>query len=201
MRSKKQFIADFKEEAASIIDREGVKELIEYLEKDTDFFSAPASTRFHGAHEFGLVMHTLSMLDAALMIYDSLELNEDNIDKSSVIFCALFHDICKANFYVKEKRNKKIDGKWVEVDVWAVKDQLPMGHGEKSVYLVQKFVDLTDEEAMAIRWHLGGFDPGVNFMFPSGGPSQQSFRENKLVALMAVADFASSYLLESWKNE
>ena len=197
---KKKLILEFRKEAEPIIKRKGVKELIDWLENDTDFFTAPASTRFHGAHDHGLVMHTLSVLDSALMLFKSFELEEEKIMKTSVVLCALFHDICKANMYAKEKRNKKIEGRWEEIEVWSVKDRLPMGHGEKSVYLIQQFFSLSDEEAMAIRWHLGGFDPGVAFMFPSGGPSQQAFRENKLVALIAIADFASSYLVEKWEE-
>jgi len=81
---------------------------------------------------------------------------------------------------------------------YKVVDQLPMGHGEKSVYIINKFMPLEDAEALAIRWHLGGFDPGVNFNYPSGIPQKQSMQENKLQALLILADIAASYLVDTW---
>ena len=189
-------IKEFKSEA-KIIKRKGVKELIEWLES-TDFFQAPASTKFHGAHDKGLALHCLSVLDA---MTELKKFTEADVKDESIAICALFHDICKANFYVKEKRNKKIDGSWHEIEVWGVKDQLPMGHGEKSVYLIQKFIDLTDEEALAIRWHMGMADPGVHFNYPSGAACNQAFRQNKLLPLLAAADLTASYLLEEWGEE
>ena len=188
---------DFKDEA-SIITRGGIKTLLSYLEKETDFFTAPASTMFHGNYEQGLLLHSLGVYDSAKMINESLDLN---IPVESIAICSLFHDVCKANYYVKGKRNKKIDGEWHEIVVWEVKDQLPMGHGEKSVFIITKYMELTDEEALAIRWHLGPSDPGVHFNYPSGYSQKQAFRENKLVALLHIADMTASYLLDEWKGE
>lgn len=177
---------------AETIKRKGIEELLGYLVDKTDFFTAPASTQYHDSEEGGLVIHSLSVYDVAKELNDLLNVEAD---AESIAICALFHDICKANFYIKEIRNKKIDDKWVGVEVWAVKDQLPMGHGEKSVYLINKYMQLTDEEALAIRWHLGGFDTAVHFSYPYGTPSKQAFRENKLVALIAMADLGAAYLL------
>lgn len=193
MSSKKDFI-----EEASKIDRVGVPQFMDYLENETDFFTAPASTKFHGCFEGGLVLHSLAVLDIMKEMNEMLDLK---IALGSIAICGLFHDVCKANFYVKEIRNKKIDGKWHEVEVWGVKDQLPMGHGEKSVYILSKYMNLTDPEALAIRWHLAGFEPAVHFSFPSGTPQKQAFRENKLVTLLATADMAASYLLDEWGEE
>ncbi len=187
---------EFKKEAKAI-KRAGVDDLLTYLD-GTDFFEAPASTKFHGAHVGGLVIHCLSVFDVMTEMDKFLDLKTD---KKKLITCALFHDVCKANFYAREIRNKKIDGKWFEVEVWAVKDQLPMGHGEKSLYIIQKFLTLDDDEALAIRWHMGGFDPGVHFNYPSGAPCSQATRENKLVALLASSDIAASYLMEAWEEE
>jgi len=192
MDLKKDFLKE-----AKAIKRAGIDDLLEYLDT-TDFYSAPASTQYHNCFEGGLVMHSLTVCDAAKEIADITGLGTD---KESIILCALFHDICKANYYVRETRNKKIDGKWHEVEVWSVKDALPMGHGEKSVYILQKYISLTDEEALAIRWHLGGFDPGVHFNYPSGFAQKQAFKENKLVALLAGADMIASYLLDSYGED
>ena len=191
MKVKSKVKDDFLKEATAI-DRENAQKLLYYLDNETDFFTAPASTQYHDSKEEGLVIHSLAVFDIAKELNDSFSLG---IDTESVAICSLFHDVCKANFYVKEIRNKKIDGNWREVEVWGVKDQLPMGHGEKSVYLINKFMQLTDEEALAIRWHLGGFDTAVHFSYPYGTPSKQAFRENKLVALIAMADLGAAYLL------
>jgi len=188
--------SDF-EEAVGKIERVGINKLMEYL-AETDFYTAPCSTRFHGVGPQGLLVHSLSVNDVALALKDMASIE---VPEESVRICALFHDICKVNLYVKEKRNKKIDGKWTEVEVWGVDDKLPMGHGEKSVYILQKFIVLTDEEALAIRWHLGGFDPGIHFNYPSGYPNSQAFRQNKLVGLLAGADLVATYLLDPWEEE
>jgi hypothetical protein len=193
MDLKKDFLKE-----AKVIEREGIKELLKYLDS-TDFYSAPASTQYHNCFEGGLIMHSLSVYDVLKELKDVLGI--DDVEDESLAICGLFHDICKANYYVRETRNKKIDGKWHEVEVWSVKDKLPMGHGEKSVYILQKYIELTDEEALAIRWHLGGFDPGVHFNYPSGYAQKQAFKENKLVALLATADLAASYLLDTYEED
>ena len=184
---KGQFI-----EEALKIKRDGVPEFVEYL-KTTDFFTAPASAKYHNAVEGGLVEHSLAVYDVA---HEINKLFEINLDNDSVSICGLFHDVCKANFYTKEIRSRKIDGKWQKVEAWGYKDLLPMGHGEKSVYIIQKFVKLTDPEALSIRWHLGGFDPAIHFGYPSGMAMNQAIREHKLVSLIILADLASARLLE-----
>ncbi len=191
-------IKEFREEL-KVVKRKGVLDLMTYLQS-TDFFKAPASTRFHGNHEQGLAMHSLYVLDAARHISKLID-EKEAPSEESLIICSLFHDVCKANFYVKGKRNKKTDKGWIEIEVWEVKDQFPMGHGEKSLYLIQKFVKLSNEEALAIRWHLGGFDPGVNFMFPSGGPCMQAFREYPLISVLAAADLMATYVLDEPAKE
>ena len=125
--------------------------LLNFLET-SDFFTAPASTKFHLAYEGGLAEHSwnvYTIFNEKLKTY-SLEFGKD-----SIALCGLLHDICKTNFYVRGKKNVKEDGKWIEKEVWMVKDSLPFGHGEKSVYLLQKYIELSDEEALTIRWHMG----------------------------------------------
>jgi len=187
----KKLKKDFMEEV-KIIKRDGIENLLEYLEEN-DFFTAPASTMYHDSEEDGLVLHSLSVYDVAkeLNLVFALEYSAETI-----AICALFHDVCKMNMYVKGTRNKKIDGQWHEVIVWEVQDQLPLGHGEKSIYMITKFMQLTEEEALAIRWHLGGFDTAVHFPYPYGYPQKQAFRESKLVSLIAIADLSASYILK-----
>lgn len=125
----------FKEIFISQVTRPGAADLLAWL-GTTDFFEAPASTRFHGAYPGGLVEHSLNVYYALLGQSTIREYGGE-----SIAVVALLHDVCKTGYYRRER-----DGKY------SVKDQLPMGHGEKSVYLVMKFMDLTDEEALAIRW-------------------------------------------------
>lgn len=178
---------------ANTIKRPGNDKLLKWLDS-TDFYEAPASTKYHGNEKYGLVLHCLDVYDTMMQLYKLFELNIKEED--TIKICALYHDFCKVNFYMIEQRNKKIDGQWQSVPVWTVKDQFPMGHGEKSVYLINKYIELTDVEALAIRWHLGAYDPGTVFQYPSGFALGQAMRENKLVALLVAADFTASYLIE-----
>lgn len=134
------------------ITRQGLKKLVDYLENNTDFFTAPASTMFHGNCEGGLCEHSLNVykLFSKKNIDYNLGLEED-----SVKIMALFHDICKVNCYKQSTRNRKIDGKWVALPWYDFEDTLPYGHGEKSVWMLEKFIRLKTNEAMAVRWHMG----------------------------------------------
>lgn len=126
--------------------RKGIDKLLAWLET-TDFFTAPASTRFHGSYEGGLLEHSLNVYDAFQKLF-----GQDGDDADSVILCTLLHDVCKAGFYKTEMRNRKNEqGQWEQVPFYTVDDQFPYGHGEKSVYLVERFVRLKTEEAVAIR--------------------------------------------------
>ena len=140
------------------VTRPGADRLLKWLE-GTDFFTAPASTKFHGACECGLVMHSINVYNA--MMQHFFTEGEDNPETFAV--CALLHDVCKANFYKVSTRNVKNDatGQWEKVPFYQVADQLPYGHGEKSVYLIEHFMRLKTDEAIAIRWHMGGFDDAV----------------------------------------
>ena len=150
---------DFIALAQNNINREGLEELLKWLES-TDFFTAPASSRFHLSEEGGLCQHSLNVYYRLeqLMI---TEFGEGNYNPETVTIAALFHDICKANFYKQDYRNVKENGVWVQKPYYTIEDALPYGHGEKSVYIANGFMRLTREEAMAINWHMGGFDKRV----------------------------------------
>lgn len=135
--------------------RSTIQNVTDYLLSQTDFFSAPASTRFHGAEPGGLLTHSLAVY------YRLCELAPISVPSDSIIITALFHDICKANFYTESTRNVKgKDGKWTEVPYYKVDERFPYGsHGGKSVYLLLKCgLELTEEEAIAINNHMGGWD-------------------------------------------
>lgn len=184
----------FKEEFIKIytnkIKRAGSKELLDWLQT-TDFFTAPASTKFHCACEEGLVQHSVS-------VYNTLREKhfEEGVDsEESFAICALLHDLCKAQFYKVSTRNIKNEstGQWEKQPFYSVDDVFPYGHGEKSVFLIERFMRLRPAEAMAIRWHMGGFDASAK-----GGEFAISLAYDKypLAVKMHLADFESTYIRE-----
>ena len=186
MGYKEEFIQIYKEN----IKREGSAELLEWLQK-TDFFTAPASTKFHGACEQGLVMHSISVFHT--LVDKHFDPETDSMESFAI--CALLHDLCKAEFYKVSTRNVKNEetGKWEKVPYYAVEDQFPFGHGEKSVFLIERFIRLKPAEAMAIRWHMGGFDEAAR-----GGSFAISVAYEKypLAIKLHLADLESTYLKE-----
>lgn len=170
--------------------RQGMPELIEWLES-TDFYTAPASSQFHGAYEGGLLVHSLSVYKYLQNFTKSL-----SVDPESLKIMGLLHDVCKVGFFTKQVRNVKVPGerRWEEEESYAIDDQLPMGHGEKSVYMIMKFIPLTDEEALAIRWHMGGFDDAARAYV--GGKAQSSaYHAYPAAAALNIADMYVTYIL------
>lgn len=151
MNSIEQSKLTFKELVNRTVHRDGINSLMEWLET-TDFFEAPSSTRYHGAEPGGLCTHSLA-------VYNRLKALQTNESDETITIVSLFHDLCKANFYKPSFRNVKNDetGKWERVPSYEYSDQFPLGHGEKSMFLLMKHIQLTDEEALAIRWHMGGY--------------------------------------------
>lgn len=148
--------------AKSNIKREGIDALLDYLQK-SDFFEAPASTKFHSAVAGGLCAHSINVYNRFVKnLQNEYGDNwQDVISLESATLIALFHDICKVNVYKIDYRNVKEDGVWVQKPFYSFSDPLPYGHGEKSVYIINGFLRLTREEAMTINWHMGAFDSRV----------------------------------------
>ena len=186
MDYKQKFIEYYQ----SNIRREGADRLLEWLQT-TDFFTAPASTRYHCACAGGLVQHSVNVYE--VMMEKHFDPACDNAE--SFALCALLHDVCKANFYKVSTRNAKNDatGQWEKVPFYQVADQLPYGHGEKSVYLIEHFMRLKTDEAIAIRWHMGGFDDAVR-----GGSFAISDAYNRypLAVKLHASDLIATYLME-----
>lgn len=175
------------------VEREGIDKLCEYLEK-SDFFTAPASSKFHSNFVGGLLEHSLNVYDRfSKLIKTEYGENQEKVSKDSIIICSLLHDICKVDYYRTDYRNVKIDGNWVQKPFFAVEDSLPYGHGEKSVYIISGFLKLTREEAMIINWHMGGFDDRVK-----GGSYSLSkaFYDFPTALLFHIADIQATYLDE-----
>ena len=187
---KDDFIKIFKEK----ITREGSDKLLEFLEK-SDFFTAPASTRYHGAYEGGLLRHSLNVYECLVeyLARDRVKQKyELNVSEESAAIVALLHDICKVNFYTTSFRNSKNEqtGKWEKVPYYTINDTLPYGHGEKSVYMISGFIRLTRDEAMAIRWHMGF--SGIEDKNMIG----KALEMYPLAFALSVADMEASYFLE-----
>lgn len=220
-------------ELLRLTEREGIEKLQDFLEHESDFFTAPCSTKFHLAKPSGLFEHTMNVVKCAL------EINEKYgalYPLASIIIAAVGHDLCKANFYrelhedptdaqmryltsilakkkipVPQRLNKSYVGllidfmlkKWepgVELPPFSlnyiVEDQLPLGHGEKSLYIMQQFIKLTTDEALAIRWHMATFDAGIHFPYPSGFAFNEAQKKSKLVTIIILADIEASNLME-----
>ncbi len=156
MNCKEKFIEIYTKN----IKREGADKLLEYLcSAASDFFTAPASARFHNSFEGGLCEHSINVyecLSSYLHSPRTRELIGTDYSEESIAIVALLHDLCKIGVYKKGFRNVKDDkGAWVRVDTFEYDDQLPYGHGEKSVYIISGYMRLTREEAFAIRYHMG----------------------------------------------
>ena len=153
MTAKERFLEIYNEK----ITREGADKLLDFLLNGSDFFTAPASTRYHGAHEGGLVEHSLNVYDCLADMAGRLkERYGIEYPDESIAIAALLHDVCKVNFYKTSYRNVKDEtGRWQSVPYYTIEDTLPYGHGEKSAYIVSAYMRLTRDEAFAIRYHMG----------------------------------------------
>lgn len=188
---KDEFIQLFREN----ITREGSQALLDYLENKSDFFSAPASAKFHGSYAGGLCEHSVNVYDC---LKDYLarprveELYGLEYSPETVAIVALLHDLCKIGCYKSGTRNVKNEqtGQWEKVPTFFYEDPLPYGHGEKSVYIISGFMRLSREEAMAIRWHMGF----------SGDEDKrlvgQALEKYPLAFALSVADMEATYFLE-----
>ncbi len=190
----KEFIEIFN----TYITRDGSKELLDFLMK-SDFFQAPASTRFHSNIKGGLCLHSINVFKRFKKnLIDEWGENYKNfISDESIAICGLLHDICKVNTYKEDFKNVKVDGQWIQKPYFSVDDKLPYGHGEKSVYIINGFIRLTREEAMIINWHMGAFDLRVQ-----GGSYALSdvFYSYPTALLFHVSDIEATYLDEQISN-
>ncbi len=182
MSAKDEFIQIFNEN----IGREGSGDFLNWLES-TDFFTAPASTRYHSCHEGGLCEHSLNVyhrLTALATEPINLATNE------TIAICGLLHDVCKANFYKATTRNVKNEqtGQWEKQPYYSIEEKFPFGHGEKSVFLIERFMTLTPEEAVAIRFHMGEFEKERS--------TSDAYSKYPLAVMLHIADEEATFLDE-----
>lgn len=190
MDKREEFLRIFDEK----ITREGAAELRAYL-TESDFFQAPASMRYHCAYAGGLCEHSINVYRRLLRHVED-EYGSDYqkiVPDESIAICGLLHDVCKVNFYRADFRNVKENGEWVRKPCFVREELFPFGHGEKSVFIVNSFLRLTGAEAMAINWHMGGFDSRAK-----GGDYSVSdaYCKYPLAVLLHVSDLEATYIDE-----
>ncbi|MCD7809674.1 MAG: HD domain-containing protein [Erysipelotrichaceae bacterium] len=193
MNNKERFIQIYKDN----IHRPGSDKLLDFLMSNkSDFFEAPASSRYHNAYQGGLLDHSLNVYDC-LKDYLSRTRVKDvyglNYSEETIAIVALLHDICKTNVYKTSTRNVKENGQWIQVPYFEFNDTLPYGHGEKSVYMISGYMRLTREEAFAIRYHMGfsGSEDTRNV-----GAAFEMF---PLCLALSTADMEATYYVEGKK--
>jgi len=192
MSAKDEFLKIYTEN----IHRDGADKLLEWLKK-SDFFTAPASAKYHSAHEGGLCEHSVNVyrrLNSAVTSSKVEIINPKGISISeTVAVCGLLHDICKVNFYTTSTRNVKNEqtGQWEKQPYYTVDDKVPYGHGEKSVYIISGFMHLTREEAFAIRFHMGDY---------ADRNTPKAFRMFPLALMLHIADLEATFLDEKEGN-
>ena len=180
----------------NLVNREGKENLLNWLVNDTDFFTAPASSKFHNNYEGGLFKHSVNVLEYARNLNSFSNRNFDfpEISLESIIITALHHDLCKVNFYVKDKLWVKDNKQWLQYDGvvkaeelsdngYKIEDNFPLGHGEKSLVYLLQHIKLSNEEMLAIRYHMGRITGTTMEVMPS----DQAFKY-PLVYLLYVAD-------------
>ena len=197
MDNKEQFVL-----ALKATGRKGVDNVLARLD-ELGFFKAPASTKFHGSVEGGLLQHSLSVYYEARMIRKiQIQIRPEianRLTEDSVIIVSLLHDVCKAEIYKEvEKFHKDAYGKWEKYKTYAVDySAFPLGHGEKSVIRLLRWgLAMTDDEIMAIRWHMSGFD--LAFQSPECRSNYGAATEAcPLLAVLKAADDLASHILEA----
>jgi hypothetical protein len=195
MTNKERFIEIYNK----YIKREGADKLLEFLlSPSSDFFTAPASARFHSSYEGGLLDHSLNVYDALVGYLSNPRVKEAygfEYSDESIAIVSLLHDLCKIGVYKKGFRNVKDEkGVWQRIDTFEYDDQLPYGHGEKSVYIISGYMKLTREEAFAIRYHMG--------YSSTEDPRNVSaaFEMFPLAFALSTADSEATYYLEADKK-
>lgn len=180
----------FTELYSKYITRPGADKLFSWIES-TDFFTAPASTRFHGAYEGGLAKHSVHVWEELVRLLKAYP--EVKVSAETAAIVSLLHDLCKIGCYKVELRNTKVNGVWVSKPIYVFKEDFCYGgHGSKSVFLIQKYMNLTETEAVAINCHMGAWDRN-----PTDYSIGSAYEEYPLAWLLHVADESATYIRES----
>lgn len=187
---KEQFLERYND-----VQREGADELLDWL-FSSDFFTAPASTKYHLSCEGGLVAHSVNVYDRLVKLNES---EGTGFSQETLAICGLLHDLCKVDFYeIEMKWAKDGNNKWYQYPNYVINDKLPYGHGERSVYVISGFMKLTREEAFAIRWHMGFSDDSAK---STGNYVSKVFGMYPLALMLSIADMQATYIDERTNPE
>ncbi len=172
------------------IKRDGIEDLITYLLERTDYFIAPASTKFHSNFDGGLAFHSNNVVELLIQKNEQYKLG---LSLDTIYLTGYLHDLCKCNIYEKTMRLKKdeMTGKWIGYASYEINENVPLGHGEKSVILLQQFVKLSLEECLMIRWHMGAYIPKEDYR-----DYNKAIELYKSVLAFSNADAEASHFLE-----
>lgn len=172
------------------VKREGIDDLIAYLLERTDYFVAPASTKFHSNFDGGLAFHSNNVVELLIQKNEQYKLG---LSLDTIYLTGYLHDLCKCNIYEKTMRLKKdeMTGKWIGYASYEINESVPLGHGEKSVILAQQFIKLTLEECLMIRWHMGAYIPKEDYR-----DFNKAIEMYKSVLAFTNADAEASHFLE-----
>lgn len=212
MATREENIKRF-ESLMATVTRDGKDALMDYIKNKTDFYIAPASTQYHLSCEGGLLQHSLNVYDCLMAKKQSpiWKKTFEEMTEESLIIIALLHDLCKINFYVKGTKNQKTydadkvaaaeswqrkhdsmgDFIWETVLRYEINDTMPLGHGEKSVMIINCFMKLKLYEIAAIRWHMGFSEE--KGQYHTLGEAMEKY---PIVLALYEADMEASKLLE-----
>ena len=190
-----QLMAAQKEEFITLlssVQREGIDKLLDYLENKSDFYTAPAAAKFHNNFEGGLLEHSLNVYKnfKGLLALKGVEMEEE-----SIILCSLLHDLCKCNYYIKEERNRKVNGKWESYEMWShVKaPSVLLPHSSRSIRIIRNFIPLRFIEELTIFYHMGPFG-GEDYEYRN--LLQETNEKHPQTLLFYIADLMASYIDE-----
>lgn len=201
--NRQELIEKF-EKLLTSVRREGIDKLLAYIRK-SDFYSAPASTRFHSCHDGGLLEHSLNVFSCLKDKKNSGIWKEvlKDIEDESLILMALLHDLCKTYMYVPEFKNKKVYSEtgtkrdeggrfdWQSVKGYTIDDKIPLGHGEKSVMMIEEFIKLKPVERYAVRWHMAFTEPKEYW-----NTMTAALKKHPVILALHQADLEATYLME-----
>ena len=173
-------------------ERDGIENLINYLENKSDFFTAPAASKFHNNFEGGLCEHSLNVYKNFKSL---IELKQVELDEESIVITSLLHDLCKCNYYIKEERNRKVDGVWETYLQWTTNKSpsLPLPHASRSIKMIKSYIPLKFTEELIIFYHMGPFG-GEDYEYRN--MMQLAFEKYPATLLFYLADTMSSYIDE-----
>lgn len=189
--------SSIKDEYFKLVTRPGRDEFWASLTR-SDFFHSPASCYYHASFAGGLPLHSWQVY-LNLLNFREKHVNLQHLSDETVFLTTVFHDLCKARYFKagwKWYKGEDTGNKWIQKDVWQVEEKIPLGHGEKSIFMMQQHMNITIEEACMIRWHLGYFDAAAHTNWPTGIAISQAFKDYPSCIAAHLADMETAFTEE-----